>query len=330
MTKAIGRQINVGLALETIRGTAVNPQIWIADQSYKFDDKVQKVVDDSSVGVIEDSIGSDLVQQFAEGEIGGRLDEKVLAYFFKLLFGSNSSNALVETGVFDNAFDVLQSAQHPTFTLGIKDPNSGNGLLYSLGSLQEFEINSEINKYCEYKAKFRSNSKTTAATNLVPAYSDVDNRKVFLPQNATLKLADNLAGLSGAVAIEVKKVNIQFKKNIEDDQILGNIQAVDRLNKQFVVEGSFEMITNDNSYRDLLLNNSTKYCEFKAIANNVTIGATSKPTMTLTFYKIQFDDVANKNDSNDYNRHTVKFKAYYSLADSKMIRGIVRSTLATV
>ncbi len=328
--KSIGRTINVGIAIEATRGTAVNPSLWIANQNYKLDDKVQKVVDDSSVGVIEDSIGSDLTQQFAEGEIGGRLDEKALAYFFKLLFGNNSSNALVETGVYDNSFDVLQSAQHPTFTLGIKDPNSGNGLLYSLGSLQEFEINSEINKYCEYKAKFRSNSKTPAGSALVPAYNDADNRKVFLPQNATLKLADTLAGLSGATAIEVKKVNIQFKKNIEDDQVLGNIQAVDRLNKQFVVEGSFEMITNDNSYRDLLLNNNTQYCEFKAIANNVTIGATSKPTMTLTMYKVQFDDVANKNDNNDYNRHTVKFKAYYSLADSKMIKGVVRSTLASI
>jgi hypothetical protein len=326
MSKHIARQIHTGIGIETTRGTAVAPTFWLPRTEYKNDDKVQLVVDESSIGVIEDAQNADVTQQFAEGEIGGRIDTESIGAILKLAIGSVVSTAVSgQAGAYDHVFNTLQSAQHPTFTLCVKDPNTGvNSLSYALGAIQELELNSEINKYCEYKFKFRANSKTatTVATASYPA-----TQKIFLPQTATIQLGDTL-NFTGVPAIEVKKLTLNIKKNIEDDQILGNVAATDRLNKQFSLDGSFEMITNDASYRDLLLNNTPKTAQI-VLSNATTIGVSTTSSIIIVLNKIELDEVANKVDNNGFAMHTVKFKAYYKTADAKMLQVTVRNTTAS-
>lgn len=324
--KAISRQAHTGIAFETTRGVVTTPTFWLPRTEYKNDDKVQKVVDESSIGVIEDSQDASITQTYSEGEIGGRVDTESIGAILRLVLGSVASIAVpAQAGAFDHNFNVLQSAQHPTFTLSVKDPNTGAGSQsYALAGIQDFELNSEINKFCEYKLKYRANSK--AISSFTPAYSTT--QRVFLPQGATLKLADTLVGLGVAPLIQIKKINLSIKKNLEDDQVLGNINAIDRLNKQFSVEGSFEMITDDYTYRDLLLTNGSKYAEFK-LTNSLLIGASTTPSLTVTLNKIELDEVANKLDNNGFGMHTVKFKAYYNLADARMINVLVRNTTAS-
>lgn len=325
MTKQIARLTHTGIAVESVRGTGLVPTFWLPRTDYKHDDKIQKVVDDVSVGVIEDSINSDVVQQYAEGEIGGRIDTESIGLIFKLLFGTSDSVAVSgQAGAYDHTFTVLQSAQHPTFTLSVKDPNSGTGFYYTLGAILDFDLNTEINRYCEYKFKYRANSKTSAT--LTPSYPTT--QRVFLPQGATLKFASSQAGLAGATASEIKKFTMSVKKNVEDDQVLGNVSATDRLNKQFAIEGSFEMLTNDYTNVDNLLNNTSQYAEFK-MTNPTTIGVSTTPSITLTFYKVEFDEVANKVDNNGFATRTIKYKAFYNLADAKMVQAVIRNTTAS-
>lgn len=328
MSKFIARQNNIGIAIETTRGTALAPTFWLPKMSLKIDDKVQRVEDESSVGVIEDAVGGDVTQKYAEGEVGGRVDAESLGILSKLTFGSSASVAVSgQAGAYDHTFNILESAQHPTFTMGMKDPNTGNGFNYSLGSISEFSLVSEINKYLEYKMKFRSNSKVVAGSALTPSYTSTQT--TFLPQHGSVKVATNVAGLSGATAIECKKFEISIKKNIEDDQVLGNVSAVDRLNKQFVVEGSIEIIANDYSYIDTLLNGDNKALEFKFVNTQKTIGVSTNPSLTFTLYKANLLEVANTVDNNGFVKQALKFKAYYSLADAKMIVGVIRNTTAS-
>lgn len=325
MSKFIARQNNVAIGRETTRGTEATSVIWLPKMSFKHDDKVQRVEDESSVGVIEDSIGGAVTQKYAEGELGGRVDAESIGLLFYLLFGSASSGAVSgQAGAYDHSFNVLESAQHPTFTMKTKDPNTGNGFIYTLGALQEFALSAEINKFLEYKAKYRANSKTVSGASLSPSYSTTQT--TFLPQHINAKFATNYAGLAGASNIEVKKVELSVKKNIEDDQVLGNLSAVDRLNKQFVVEGSLEIIANDYSYLDTLLNGDDKAFQLDIVNTSKTIGVSTNPSITLTLYKSNLIEVANTMDNNGFIKQALKFKAYYSLADAKMIAGAVRNT----
>ena len=326
--KFISRQNHVGLGIESARGTAVVPTFWFPKMSLKLDDKVQRIEDESSVGVIEDAINGDVTQRYAEGEIGGRVDAEGLGLLFKILFGLNTSTAVSgQSGAFDHTFNILQSAQHPTFTVGMKDPNTGNGFAYALGAMSEFSLTSEINKYAEYKMKFRANSKTTAGSSYSPSYSTVQT--TFLPQHGSIKIATNYAGLAGATAIECKKFELSIKKNIEDDQVLGNISAIDRLNKQFVIEGSLEVITNDYSYLDTLLNGDEKALQVSFTNSNKVIGTSTNPNFTISLYKAELLEVANTQDNNGFAKQALKFKGYYSLTDAKSIVGSIRNTTAS-
>ena len=76
MTKIIGRKFSIGLGKETTRGTAVTSAYFIPKMELSIDDKVNVINDDSSIGVIEDAITSDITGKYSEGSISGRVYDK--------------------------------------------------------------------------------------------------------------------------------------------------------------------------------------------------------------------------------------------------------------
>ncbi len=322
--KIIGRQVSIGLGIESTRGTAVSATHFLPRMSLTHDDKVQRVEDESSVGVIGDSIGGDVTQKYSEGEIKGRIDSETVGVVLLATLGSKSTST-VETGVYDHTFSLLESAQHPSMTMSVKDANAGSGLQYALTLVDSLDIKAEINSYCEYTLKYRGNSK--ASGSVTPAFES--DLPVFLPQHGTLKLASSVAGLSGASATEIKKFELSIKKNIEDDQVLGNIQAIDRMNKQFVVDGSFEVIATDRAHIDTMLAGDAKALQFALTHSGVTIGASEHPTLTITLNKVHMSEVGSAYANNDFVRQTISFKAYYSLDDAQMIEAVLRNSTAS-
>lgn len=66
MTKYIGRQINIGFGKETTRGTAVAVASWVPKMDCSFDEKMEVIQDESSIGVITDTKDNMLVKRWAE------------------------------------------------------------------------------------------------------------------------------------------------------------------------------------------------------------------------------------------------------------------------
>jgi hypothetical protein len=292
--------------------------------SLSHDDKVQRIEDESSVGTIADAIGGDVTQKYSEGEIKGRIDSETVGIVLLATLG-DVNTASVESGVYDHTFSLLESAQHPSLTVSVKDANAGTGLQYALTLIDSLDIKAEINSYCEYTMKYRGNSKASGSVS--PAFES--NLPVFLPQHGTLKLASDVAGLSGASATEIKKFELSIKKNIEDDQVLGNIQAVDRMNKQFVVEGSFEVIAVDRAHIDTMLSGDAKALQFALTHSGVTIGTDKHPSLKVTLNKVHMSEVGSAYSNNDFVRQTISFKAYYSLEDAQIIEAVLRNSTSS-
>lgn len=327
MTKFIGRKMSIGIGKETTRATAVTAEYWLPKTALSLDDKINFVTDDSSVGVIEDSQSQDITSKYAEGTIEGRVTDQGIGLLLLATLGSETSVTAVETGVKDHGFYVGESAQHTAITITAVEPNSnsGSGFAYALGMIDEFEITSEINDYVRYKASFRANG-GTAKTNTVAFVAE----NAFRPQDAIFKFASTQSGLSGASAIPVKKMTLTIKKNVEDDIIIGSTTPTDRLNKQFSIEGSVELLYNDRTYVDTdMLADLAQACRFQFINTSVTIGATSNPTLTIDLYKTKLGEVARKIENNSIVSQTFKFKAFYSLSDAKMIIATLRNTVTT-
>src|ERR1700722_5115182 len=65
--KGIGRLLGVGIAKETTRGTAASSaSFWIPFSEGSSEEKDERVVNDQTIGVIEDSVGQSITKQWSE------------------------------------------------------------------------------------------------------------------------------------------------------------------------------------------------------------------------------------------------------------------------
>jgi hypothetical protein len=322
MAKLIGRRFNVGFGKETTRGTAVVADYWLPKMDFTFDDKVETVQNESSIGTIHDAEGQNVVGKVSEGQLTGRIADTSFGLLLLATLGSEATPALVATGVYDHVFSVLESAQHPSLTVDVAGANESTGLRYALSMVDSLEITFELQKYGQYSVSFRGNKNASGANT-----ASFTAENIFLPQHGVVKIATNLAGLSGASAIQIKKATIKISKNIQDDQVIGQIDAVDRLNKQFSVDGSLELTYEDRSYIDtIMLGDLQKALRVSFINTDVTIGTASNPTITFDMAKVKLAEVARKIGNNDIITQTVNFNAFYSIADTSMMTATLRNT----
>jgi len=324
MSLQIGRKISLGIGKETVRGTAVAATYWLPKTDLTIDDKVNVVKDESSVGVIESGQGQDVVSKYAEGSISGRVNDTTLGLVLLSLFGTDTPT-LVETTAYDHVFTVLETAQHPTLTFCLAGPSESTGYRYALGMVDSLELTFEVNKYSTYKAGFRANVSASGANTVSFATSE----NAFLPQQMSVKIATNLAGLGAASAINTRKASLSIKANVDEDWTIGNLSPVDRVNKAFEVEGTIEIVYADHTYIDIMTADTPKALRFIGIMTGTTIGASSNPTITIDLAKVKLTEVARKISNDDVVTQTLKFKAFYSLADAKMITATLRNIVAT-
>ena len=309
MSKQIGRTIAVGFGKETTRGTAVVPAYWIPTMSVDINEKVKNVINQSSIGVREDSIDQVITEQTMEGSIGGNIDTNTVGLLLLAALGTDTPTTV--NGGTKHAFTVSQSGQLPTLSLSEK--TTVGGFSYPLVAIKDFEINLELNKFLEFKTTFTGNPRATAT--LTPAFTQP---KTFTPQTATFGYATNKAGLSSPTAVNIRKFNVKFNNNIEDDQALGSLLAVDRLSKQFSCEGSLELLWTDNTFVDLC-KNSTNQAFQVVISDTAQVVGTSNASITIIIPRAEFKDVARKISNDGYIMQTINFKATYSITDSQMV-----------
>ena len=325
MAKFIGRRVNIGMGKETTRGVATAPTYWFPKMSLSMDDKIMFATDDSSVGVIEDSQTQDITSRYSEGSIEGRVTDRGIGLLLLATLGAENATTTPEIGVRDHNFVVGQSAQHNSLTIAVAEPNSnsGNGFSYALGMIDNLDINFEVGQYATYKADIRANAGSSVASTVAFVAENA-----FRPQDITFRTASAIGGLNAASPIVIKKGSISIKKNLEDDIVLGNVNPVDRLNKQFSVEGTIEIIYDSRVQIDTnMLGDLAVAMRIQMINTSVVIGTTLNPTLTIDLARVKLGEVARKIDNDGIVSETLKFKSFYSLTDTRMITAVLRNTV---
>lgn len=313
MTKFIGRLADIGIAKEAVRGSAeANVDFYLPKVALTIDDGIEQAIDESSLGVIEDAIGASVVAKFAEGEIEGNIYDKSFGLILLSALGSVSTGSAQETTVYPHTFSVLQSAQHPSLTLFLDDPNQD--YKYALAVLQSLELDVMLGQYARYKAAFRS--KVGATATLTPSYSAENH---FLPQHGSIKTATDLSGLGAASAINIRSVRLSINKNVEDDRKLGSLDAVDILNKQFAIDGSLELVFDANTFKTEMLADTAKAMRIRLTNTDVVIGDTLNPQLTIDLANVKFSNFERNYENDGIVTASVDFKAFYSIAESEMI-----------
>ncbi len=322
MGNLLGRRISLGIAKESVRGTAeAAATFYLPLLSKSYDEKIGQVIDESAIAVIEDSAEAKIVKKFAGGDFECNIGDKSFGLLLLSLLGAVSS-AVKETTAYNHTFSIAQSAQHQALTMFVDDPNVQD-YKYPLGMVESLEINLETGKFATFKIGVRSKKGATAT--LTPSFTAENN---FLAQHATFKIATNIAGLAAASAINIRKITLKFSPKLEDDDALGTVEPVDFNNTEFSVDGSVELVYNDATFITALTGDTAKAMRLDMINTDVTIGATSNPELKIDLAKVKFQEVARKMDNKSIITQALKFKAFYSITDSKLL-DIVLTNLQT-
>lgn len=325
--KSISRLAQFGIAKETVRGTAgAAATYYIPWNELSVEEKDVKVNEEQAYGVIEDTVGTYIVKQWAEASLKAPLGDKHFPLILFAALGAISSAAKSgETIVYDHTITVAQSAQHQALTLFLDDPIAGQDYKHALGAISSLELNYELGKILEYVVNLRAKKGATAT--LTPSTTS-ENR--FLSKHLIFKLATNLAGLDAASAMNIRSLSLKIEKNIEDDDALGNIAPVDFLNKQLSIEGSLEAIfENESDYKTIALAATPKAMRLDLLNTDVTIGTASNPRIKIDLAKVIFKEITKPYKVNDILKQTVSFKAHYSTGDSKMITTLCNNLVAS-
>lgn len=313
MSKFIGRLADIGIAKESVRGTAeTTASFWLPKLSLTMDDMVEQVVDESSIGVIEDSPNAAVVGKFATGELEGNIADNSFGLLLLAALGSVSTSGPSQSTVYTHTFSVQEDAQHDSLTLFLDDPNQD--YKFALGMIDSLELDFAVGQFAKFTAGFRA--KVGATATLTPSYTLGNN---FLPQHITLGYATTLAGLSSATSVNVKSVKLTVNNNVEDDRKLGSVDAADILNKQFSVEGELELVFDAETFKTQMLADTALALRIRLTNTAVTIGSSLNPQLTIDIAKAKFSEFEKTYENDEIVTATVKFKAFYSASDSKMI-----------
>lgn len=313
MSKFIGRIADIGIAKEGTRGTKeTSADFWLPKLSLSLDDGIEQVIDESSVGVIEDATEATVVGKFAEGELEGNINDKSFGLLLLAALGGVSTSGPTDTSVYTHDFTVGQSAQHQSLTLMLDDPNQDYS--YALAVLQSLAIDVSLGQFAKYTASFRSKVGETATH--TPSYTTENH---FLPQHGSVKIASAASGLDAASAIDIRSVQLNINKNVEDDRVIGSTDASDILNKQFSVEGTIELVFDDETFKTQMLADTAQAMRIRLTNSDVTIGGSSNPQMTIDLTKVKFGQFERNYSNNDIVTATVNFKALYKTSESGMI-----------
>ena len=318
MTQAIGRIAGLGIAKETSRGTAeASPTFWIPFNDVDIQEKYQTALNNQSFGVIEGSIGEDIVKKWAEGSWKAPITDKCfpLVLFAALGGLSTGANADASGLVKDHTITVGQSSQHQALTLFIDDPAGGTDYKHALGVVDSLEIAYEMGKYLEYTATIKAKKGTSATLTQSNA---TENR--FTSKHVTFKLAATQAGLTAASVMKIRSLKLKVGNGIEDDDVLGSDEPNDYLNKEFTIEGTIEALwKNESDFKTAAIAGTYQAMRIDLKNTDVTIGTAANPQIRIDLHRVFFKEITRAINVGDMIKQVVAFRAHYSSADSKMV-----------
>lgn len=307
----IGRQLELGVALENTRGTAeAVAEHWIKNVTANIQERAEHAIDDNSHGDLFDSDNRRVVKKWVEGSLEGILQVDVVGYFFYNIFGTISSST-VDTGVYSHSITLDSSTiEHPSLTLFAKDGGVQN-LKIANGMISSLEINASMDDYVRFTTNIMASTATDGSD--TPSYVEEND---FVGKDITIKVADTEGGLSSATALSVKELGISFDTGAIVDYVLGQYNPEDIYNAKLSIEGSFVKNFKDETFKDLFLGDTAKYMEI-AIVGSQDIGGTENPSITITLNKVKITGWERSGGNDELVVENIEFKAFYNEEDAE-------------
>lgn len=323
MSEQIGRLRSVGIGKETVKGTAVVPAFWVPVSGFESNPKVEVKQKDGAIGRIDGAYSSEIVSKSSEPSLEGYLTDKAAGLLFLAALGQVTTGS-VSAGVYPHAFSVLNTNEHPSLTVSFKDANLGKQIPYCL--LNELALEANVGDYLRFNAAFMG--KYEANGTLTPSFYATDN--IFISRHVSVKIADDIAGLAAASALNLQAFQLTITKNVTPVFGLGSDEPVSVRNGQLDITGSLTAIQNDETWRALYAANTKKVMQITIENTGVTIGSGSgHPKIVITINNADFNPYKDESSLGDLIKETVNFNGMYDLTNAKSVEVTLYNTQAT-
>lgn len=323
MTEFIGRRVSVGVGIETTRGTAVAPSYFFRHLSLDFARKTTAIQNESAMGRVEKINDSAVVSQWAEGKLEGKVTDTGVGYLLANIFGQVSSAAVAgQTGAYDHTFTIGQSQTPPTLTIARKDPNTDRR--HALGTLSDFELSVEAGDWVKVNATIMAKMGTDIANTV--AFLDENE---FTSRDIVIKLANDQAGLASATPVAAKSFKITINRNATTyNSFTGNLDISNIFTGAYELTGEMVLIYNTTDWENKYYNNTAQAMEVKIENKQVTIGASTNPSVTFKAPRVRVSEWSQSNDLDNVIEQTLSFSLEFDTTSGKALEAVLRNTKA--
>jgi len=310
MAEIIGRQLEVGLAVESVRGTAkTTAESWLKNTTGHIIDKAEFADDNSVHGVIEDQDGRRVVKKWVEGEMEGIVGCNAVGYFLYNLYGKDTE-ATVTSGVYSHLFAMDETIIHNSLTLFVKD-GGVQQLAINNSMLSKFELTVTVDDYLRYKATWLGKTSVANATSPT-CVADYD----FIGKDIVVKIATTEAGLAGATPLSCKEVGLTFDTGLINDFVLGAYNPDDIYNAKLAIGGTIKKNFIDGTFKTLYQSDTYSYMSITITSANA-ISTTYFPTITILLNKVAINSWDRSGGADELVVEDIGFKAYYNATDAE-------------
>lgn len=324
MPEFSGRKISVGIGKETTRGTAVAPSYWVKHLDIDFQNKIEKIFNESAIGVLDKYSQAEIVKEWAEGKIEGKVTDKTFGLILASLFGAAPSSVQRgATGVYDHTYAQSQSNTGLSLTIARKDANSDKR--YALAVLNKLDIECVVGEFIKFTAEYVS-KKGTAVANTVAFVAENES----VPKNAVVKLATNVAGITGASAVPVKSFKLSIERSVEPYFAFGSNDPAEIYNQEFEVKGDMVLRYTDTTYETLWSGNTNQAIDLNIINTGVVIGTGSdNPAVRFTLPEASISEWEVDQAKDKIVEQTVGFQGLYNLTAAATLTAVLTNTVTS-
>lgn len=303
----IGRNVNLGVAKEGSRGVGAAPTYWMPKTSFSVHSVTDTLTDQESYGNIQNNVSVYVAKERAEGSLEATMRANALGLLLYNIFGSvSSATADGETAVYDHTFSVSNTNNHQSLALVVDDPVQD--YMYKLAMLESLSISVSTGEFVTISAEFRAKAGDETSQTADYETDATADRYVFHSRHAVVKFAATTGGLGAASKQEIKSLEINFTKNVIDDDSIHTGEPVDIFNRQFSVDGTLELKYDSSTIRDYVLDNTTKAMRIEIKNTEKGLGTTpTYPGLKLDMPKVQFDEWERTDDLDEIIDQSVTF-----------------------
>lgn len=320
-----GEDINLGIARETVRGTAEAPQAWVPGRTPTG---VRLVTTKTPIRETKGSgmsaSGEVMVQKRSEGDLEFNVRNNSIGYLLLSLLGKVTTSA--NGSDYDHLFEILTgNAQFPTLTLALSQLGQQD-YRYAKAICTALEIRTPVDDLVNATASFLGVGEE-AVSDYTIAWPD--NDYYFRHYDISIKIATDVAGLGAASALKVKEFSLSIANNGRVNQNIGELTPGDVFGILHEITGSMKIDYDGETHHDIYASEAYRAMQITLERTDIDLSSSSiHPKIVITLPKISYSNLTADRPMDDIASQDIEFMAHFDETEGEGINVVVTNETA--